>query len=135
MDGVPLAKRRPLVNYRIEEATPYVLAITFIGLVEMAERLEAWDEIEAATRLVEADSFLVDLSQAELGAYGAVEALELARRISSLRHPFGKIAYVLRHDQNDMAVGVVLGLHAHHLIRRFETRDEALHWLQSNRGV
>lgn len=135
MDGVPLAKRRPVVSYRIEEASPYVLAITFTGLVEMAERLEAWAEIEAASRLVETDSFLVDLSQADLGAYGAVEALELAQRISSLRHPFGKIAYVLRADQNDMAVGVVLGLHGHHLIRRFETRDEASCWLQSSRGV
>lgn len=135
MDGVPLATRRPVVNYRIEEVAPYVLAMTFIGLVEMTERLRAWNEIEAASRLVETDSFLVDLSQADLGGYGAVEALELAQRISSLRHPFGKIAYVLRRDQDDMAVGVVLGLHAHHLIRRFETRDEASAWLRSNNGV
>lgn len=135
MDGVPLAKRRPVVNYRIEEASPYVLALTFVGAVELSERLQAWAAIEEAGRLVETDSFLIDLSQADLSAYGAVEALDLAQQMSSLRHPFGKIAFVLRQDQNDMAVGVVLGLHAHHLIRRFETRREAEHWLQSSRGV
>ena len=135
MDGVPLAKRRPVVNYRIEGASPYILAVTFVGHVEMTERLQAWTEIETTSRFVETDSFLVDLSRADLGAYGAVEALELAQRMSALRRPFGKIAFVMRQDQDDMAVGVVVGVHAHHLIRRFATRDEATHWLRSSHGV
>jgi len=123
------------MGYKVEQAEPGLVVVTFFGRSGADERLNALDEVNVFRTSGEPVVVMVDMGEAEMRPYSAMHALAMSDAVSRRRRPFSKVAYVLRPDQSDMVATTMAGLYGPGLFRRFNNREAALAWLREPNGL
>lgn len=117
--------------YSIERFGHDVVGTIFEGNIAIEERLEALGALDRAIEDLNPKGVLIDLSHASISHYTASDALHFSERIGDRPRPLRRIAYVLRPSQTDLLTSAVAGLYGSETVRRFETQDKAMAWLDA----